>query len=649
MAYTYEDKIAFAKNLYCPARQLADECGCSWELLMAQAIHETGWGEKILPGTNNIYNIKADASWKGASKVFHVWEESKKGSYWVDDPFRIYPSIFDSLRDRQKFLMENPRYARVFAPGVKGNFDEELKELAKAGFGTDLRYVHKVQQIVVGRTYKKAIAAAQKEGCKGCLPTLNIYVLDGARVKLDGAKVKASQGGKTLELVADKEGHVQIQAALSNGKVTIEVWSEHDKKWVPAEQDAKPSTPPTALTFISPTFVVQTSTDHHEPVAAATGASAPTATTAAASSAGAGASKTPASASHAQGAHHPATTTYKVKKGDSLIKIAKAHSTSYLTIARLNGISSPYYLHPGQELKMPKPAHHDSTPAAHADNAQQHTAQPSPAASQPATPQAASQSPAASQPQAASQSAAQPAPSTMPQSTPQAGAQPGTGASASSSQSASASQPTTASSTLQPESAVHAVRYRSESDHPQTDVLSAHRAPWMAFAEEELRRGVRRRARTAPADPRIVEYFTATSVRSQNTGQLAYCAAFVNWCLSRAGFRGNSSAVAATLASWGRATRDNKPAYGAVAVVRFPDGQHHVTFVNGRSPSPPGRILIATLGGNQGQAHEVNYSHVPQSWITHCRFPVGYVESDDDYHLALIDAHSTQMSSASTR
>ncbi len=46
----------------------------------------------------------------------------------------------------------------------------------------------------------------------------------------------------------------------------------------------------------------------------------------------------------------------------------------------------------------------------------------------------------------------------------------------------------------------------------------------------------------------------------------------------------------------------NKPALGAVAVIRFEDGSHHVTFVAGTSFSGRG---IATLGGNQGRAHEV--------------------------------------------
>jgi flagellum-specific peptidoglycan hydrolase FlgJ len=58
--YSYEDKLNFIKSLYCQARAIAAETGCSWELILAQAALETGWGERVLPGTNNVFNIKAD-------------------------------------------------------------------------------------------------------------------------------------------------------------------------------------------------------------------------------------------------------------------------------------------------------------------------------------------------------------------------------------------------------------------------------------------------------------------------------------------------------------------------------------------------------------------------------------------------------------
>ncbi|NIF90477.1 glucosaminidase domain-containing protein, partial [Burkholderia sp. Cy-637] len=285
-AYTYDDEIQFIKNLYCPARQVADETGCSWQLILAQAAQETGWGEHVLAGTHNIFNIKADPSWHGESKTFTVWEKVDGKKVWVTAPFRVYDSALDSLRDRQKFLASNPRYARagLFDPGTKGNLGKEAQALQSAGYATDESYAASLQKVFDGKTMKRAIAAAQKDGCKGCLPSVNVYVLDAAKVPMADTKIKASQAGKTADLVTDKTGHVQVQAAISGGPVSLQAWSEHDHSWVSIEQKVTPATPPVALTVIAPTLVVKSATELHKPAAA------PTASAAAGAAAGVAAS-----------------------------------------------------------------------------------------------------------------------------------------------------------------------------------------------------------------------------------------------------------------------------------------------------------------------------------------------------------------------
>ena len=53
------------------------------------------------------------------------------------------------------------------------------------------------------------------------------------------------------------------------------------------------------------------------------------------------------------GASAPATRTYKVKAGDTLVGIAAKFGTTPKAIATLNGISDPTSLHAGQILKIP--------------------------------------------------------------------------------------------------------------------------------------------------------------------------------------------------------------------------------------------------------------------------------------------------------
>ncbi len=103
----------FIAKLYPAARKVAEETGMSWELILAQAAQETGWGQRVLPGTNNIFNIKTSAGWNGESKIFNVWEEADDKAIWIDQSFRVYESVEDSLKDRIKFLRENPRYAKA--------------------------------------------------------------------------------------------------------------------------------------------------------------------------------------------------------------------------------------------------------------------------------------------------------------------------------------------------------------------------------------------------------------------------------------------------------------------------------------------------------------------------------------------------------
>jgi hypothetical protein len=47
-------------------------------------------------------------------------------------------------------------------------------------------------------------------------------------------------------------------------------------------------------------------------------------------------------------------TSYTVQKGDTLFNIAQKFNISWTTLATLNNLKSPFYLKPGQNLKVPK-------------------------------------------------------------------------------------------------------------------------------------------------------------------------------------------------------------------------------------------------------------------------------------------------------
>jgi hypothetical protein len=117
------DQEKFIADLYPAAAKVSQETGMSKELILAQASEETGWGQHVLPGTNNIFNIKASPDWHGPTKTFNVWEIEGGKKVWKDQEFRVYGSAEEALRDRVKFLEGNPRYAKagLFDEGTKGH------------------------------------------------------------------------------------------------------------------------------------------------------------------------------------------------------------------------------------------------------------------------------------------------------------------------------------------------------------------------------------------------------------------------------------------------------------------------------------------------------------------------------------------------
>lgn len=137
----------------------------SWQLILAQAAHETGWGKKVLPGTNNIFNIKAGPKWEGETKTFNVWERVDGKTIWVDQPFRVYETLDDAMADRVRFLRENPRYAKagLFDEGTIGDLAKEAAALQKAGYATDESYAELLVEVFEGRTMRRAIAMAAPE------------------------------------------------------------------------------------------------------------------------------------------------------------------------------------------------------------------------------------------------------------------------------------------------------------------------------------------------------------------------------------------------------------------------------------------------------------------------------------------------------
>jgi uncharacterized protein (TIGR02594 family) len=109
---------------------------------------------------------------------------------------------------------------------------------------------------------------------------------------------------------------------------------------------------------------------------------------------------------------------------------------------------------------------------------------------------------------------------------------------------------------------------------------------------------------------RIIAYHASTSLKAKQD-EVAWCASFVNWCLTQAGLKGTNSAAAASWASWGSACNAR---YGAVAVIynakaansSLSTSGNHVGFLVEETATH-----YKLLGGNQGD--QVKVSSFPKS------------------------------------
>lgn len=524
--------IEFIKSIYCSARLVSKETGLSWELILAQAAQETRWGQKVLKGTNNLYNIKADSSWTGEKKIFHVHETIKGKEVWVDDYFRCYKSYDESIRGRIEFLKNNPRYTKagLFSAPTLGNYKLEAETLQKAGYATDPAYAKNLIEVFEGPTMQKAIQESEKIGCECLKPAHILSIQDFARSPIADTKVRLTISEKTSEATTSKKGEIGVRVPADPTELTIEIWDSVLKEWTKSDKPILLSNKtPQQYTVTFPHFTATATTEPHP---------------------------LPSKETVSNPGLAAAPNSYQVKKDDTLGAIGKKFGMSYQRIAEANHISSPYKIFLGQTLIIP---------------------------------QKGTQAPIKTKP-----------------------------------------------------ASTEKVANIGKSSNRTTDLASTLQHPWLTIAEHERILGIRRNG-GALSNAHIEEYSTAVSKKSLGN-QYAYCAAFASWCLVRAGFPGIKDALASSFKNWGRATKENKPAIGAAAVIRFPPGGYHVTFVIGKTEN--GRIL--TLGGNQGSNHSVNRSSVPPGWVVAYRLPKDYPDYDDDYAMQTFPAEN-EITQASTR
>lgn len=136
----------FVAKLRPLAEKAAAQLGVAPESVIAHAALESGWGQHLpsdAGGTsNNLFGIKAAASWQGSSTQAMTTEFNGAASQQLQQGFRSYGSLADGIADYSSLLAGNPRYTGALQTGTDVTaFATALKQ---GGYATDPNYVQKL-------------------------------------------------------------------------------------------------------------------------------------------------------------------------------------------------------------------------------------------------------------------------------------------------------------------------------------------------------------------------------------------------------------------------------------------------------------------------------------------------------------------------
>jgi len=144
---SFEQPKDFVTALTEPAKVVQEKLGVPFQVVIAQAALETGWGQKIIKhesgtSSNNLFNIKADNRWSGDKVQKETLEFEQGAMVKKSAPFRAYQSLSESVNDYVDFLSNSDRYQDALQNS--GNVEHFLHGLQKAGYATDPQYANKI-------------------------------------------------------------------------------------------------------------------------------------------------------------------------------------------------------------------------------------------------------------------------------------------------------------------------------------------------------------------------------------------------------------------------------------------------------------------------------------------------------------------------
>lgn len=146
-----ERQAAFVQTHRQAAQAAEEQTGIPATFMLAQAAHESGWGQRQIrnadgSSANNLFGIKAGAGWKGAVAEVMTTEYVDGKPKKLMQRFRAYASADESFRDYARLMAQSSRYSQVLASG--GDAQRFARGLQAAGYATDPAYADKLARVI---------------------------------------------------------------------------------------------------------------------------------------------------------------------------------------------------------------------------------------------------------------------------------------------------------------------------------------------------------------------------------------------------------------------------------------------------------------------------------------------------------------------
>ena len=136
---------AWFNTLYQDAQKLAKDNDLFPSIMLSQAIAESAWGQsELATKANNLFGIKADASWKGAKYAALTNEVINGQTVQVMADFRKYNSQAESLKDYVTKIKTTKngvayRYQGAWRSNAR-TYQNAAQALKDGGYATDPNY-----------------------------------------------------------------------------------------------------------------------------------------------------------------------------------------------------------------------------------------------------------------------------------------------------------------------------------------------------------------------------------------------------------------------------------------------------------------------------------------------------------------------------